>query len=216
MYNNELVRLIGSKIPTALQYAFNRHADSLNLEKSGLEKLGDFLLSEARLAVSGGVFDFDENDSMISQRSDSSKRFVRNTKSGNVYAVAQASGSKDGERKHASYNDNTFKCVLCNRKKHRLSECVHFAREPLEKRWALVKSNRLCFNCLKSGHAQNNCRNAKCSFCKKGHHDLLHRSRNPIDQSTSRISISADENLSGDKTKSDRVNVASDQHDSEI
>ena len=56
LYSPDLIRIIGSKLPTVLKYTYNRHAASIAKEKSETEKLSDFLYVEAELAASASIF----------------------------------------------------------------------------------------------------------------------------------------------------------------
>jgi hypothetical protein len=77
----------------------------------------------------------------------------------------------------------TPSCVFCKSKSnHESAECPEFKTKTVEERWKTVKSNKLCFNCLKPSHAKHFskvCRHPKCSVvdCGKRHHRLLHEQR---------------------------------------
>ena len=48
------------------------------------------------------------------------------------------------------------KCVFCGSDKHYSGRCNIVT--DIEKRNELLKSNRVCFNCLKGGHQRKNCK----------------------------------------------------------
>ena len=65
------------------------------------------------------------------------------------------------------------KCEQC-KGDHRLPQCPDFARMEVNKRWDIVKANKLCFKCIVKKHSRSNCRAKKCTRCGYGHHSLLH------------------------------------------
>jgi hypothetical protein len=64
-------------------------------------------------------------------------------------------------------------CVFCDNR-HSSSACRKYLNATPQGRWELVKSARICFNCLKPGHRNLKCRAKRCSTCNKYHHDTLH------------------------------------------
>ncbi|XP_067634167.1 uncharacterized protein [Eurosta solidaginis] len=68
------------------------------------------------------------------------------------------------------------RCQFCN-SNHKLYQCTNFKDADYNKRWEVVKKNRLCFSCLSTSHNMQNCpRRRECgvSACRKYHHKLLH------------------------------------------
>ena len=61
------------------------------------------------------------------------------------------------------------KCVFCDQA-HLSKLCNKFITVPHRKLQAA--KSRLCFKCLKSGHAYNSC-NSSCAYCKGPHHISL-------------------------------------------
>ena len=61
-------------------------------------------------------------------------------------------------------------------KDHELAECEQFISDEIQARWDIVKQNKLCHVCLKSGHMRGRCESR--IFCSCGsdrrHHRLLH------------------------------------------
>ena len=67
------------------------------------------------------------------------------------------------------------KCTFCKKMDHHLDACLKFQTEVLKNRITFVKENRLCFGCLKKGHASRNCRKRlACTTCNKKHPTCLH------------------------------------------
>ncbi|XP_055912928.1 uncharacterized protein LOC129946684 [Eupeodes corollae] len=72
---------------------------------------------------------------------------------------------------------STPSCPKCQ-DSHLLSSCPKFISFSIDSRWEFVRNNSLCFNCLRSGHAYNNCRlTVRCHKCHSRHHSLLHTSQ---------------------------------------
>ena len=72
-------------------------------------------------------------------------------------------------------------CLCCNQA-HPLYRCNEFKRKSVPERYEVVKSFKMCFNCLKQGHQVNECSNkthCQVANCKRHHHSLLHYERAP-------------------------------------
>ena len=70
---------------------------------------------------------------------------------------------------------NLRRCLRCS-KDHELSECEQFISDEIQARLDIVKRNKLCHVCLKSGHMRGRCESTIfCSSgCDRRHHRLLH------------------------------------------
>ncbi|XP_055910831.1 uncharacterized protein LOC129945199 [Eupeodes corollae] len=76
-------------------------------------------------------------------------------------------------------------CPKCQ-EGHLLSSCQAFKTLNIESRREFVRNKSLCFNCLRSGHASNNCRlTVRCHLCRSRHHSLLHSSQSQNSNQTS-------------------------------
>ncbi|XP_054713437.1 uncharacterized protein LOC129222899 [Uloborus diversus] len=66
-------------------------------------------------------------------------------------------------------------CVVC-KQNHKLFKCPKFNNMPLEDRWGVVQTHKLCENCLRDNHSQSECKlSYTCKCCALRHHTLLHR-----------------------------------------
>lgn len=75
----------------------------------------------------------------------------------------------------ATSASNTDNCALCKNEKHPLYVCTRFKSLPRDKMMSTIKSNELCFNCLRPGHFSKQCPSLNlCSKCQKPHHTLIH------------------------------------------
>ncbi|XP_075164230.1 uncharacterized protein LOC142236821 [Haematobia irritans] len=66
------------------------------------------------------------------------------------------------------------KCAMCGTIDHMIYMCEKFKQLSEADRVRFAQSRRLCFNCLKSGHASHNCKGSSCRKCGKKHNSLLH------------------------------------------
>ena len=168
LHSPELINSISEKLPSVLKYAYNKYAFECTENKSELQMLGDFLYLEAERSIAGGMLDFATGDNV---REKAPKRAP--AKSVRVFAIEaeERLEPKPVAEKPASG------CVVCHRDNHDVAHCVTFARETVERRWFLARKFKLCFKCLKHGHAQNDCKGANCPHCKRRHNVLLHTPR---------------------------------------
>ena len=74
------------------------------------------------------------------------------------------------------YLANTFNsCTICSVTKHPLYACRKFRSLSHNQRMVAVKSNQLCFNCLKSGLVKQECPLLqRCQVCHRPHQTLLY------------------------------------------
>lgn len=64
-------------------------------------------------------------------------------------------------------------CPACQVKQHPLFMCEKFKQLSVPKRIAMVKTAKLCYNCMRS-HRGEPCSFSTCTICKKRHNTLLH------------------------------------------
>ena len=92
--------------------------------------------------------------------------------------------STSNYQKSSSFNTETIStsdksvrpCVLCEGS-HTLFKCDDFKKMDPRDRFNLAKNNRLCYNCLKSGHSTRDCRlerSCNAPGCKLKHTKFLH------------------------------------------
>ena len=75
----------------------------------------------------------------------------------------------------AGYTTNKYSCVLC-KKNHLLFQCSQFLALTVTDRKNFAKNNKLCFNCLRTGHQISACKSTNlCKECNHKHHSLLHQ-----------------------------------------
>ncbi|XP_076246522.1 uncharacterized protein LOC143186698 [Calliopsis andreniformis] len=67
LHSPDLIQNVGSKLPSALRYAYHKYSAEAPQEKTELEKLSDFVYKEAELAVAAGVFGLEPRSTSTSQ-----------------------------------------------------------------------------------------------------------------------------------------------------
>ncbi|XP_047994375.1 uncharacterized protein LOC125232665 [Leguminivora glycinivorella] len=89
--------------------------------------------------------------------------FARNSRTMSVHATS------------ATDYLNKFKCVYCKDNSHPIYKCEKFNLLTLNERKHFVEQNKLCTNCLFSGHEPNDCKSRHaCRVCAQKHHSSLH------------------------------------------
>lgn len=71
----------------------------------------------------------------------------------------------------------TRSCLKCTGM-HPLYSCKKFLDSDLESKLNLIRENKLCENCLRSGHAPDTCRFGPCRKCNQKHNSLIHNDNN--------------------------------------
>lgn len=79
-----------------------------------------------------------------------------------------------GDQYQSKLSEN---CKICN-SKHAIYRCPIFLNNSPNERYQLVKSHKLCLNCLSNCHTMKACKSPHvCHKCKQKHHTLLHFER---------------------------------------
>ena len=82
--------------------------------------------------------------------------------------------------------------MACKKETHPLNNCGKFLGMSRDERWAFVKKNGYCMNCLKAGHMASKCRAPPaCRKCHKAHHQLLYIEVKPSEEKTTETVSSA-------------------------
>lgn len=82
--------------------------------------------------------------------------------------------NKPADKSHVKSVSQYKLCAMC-KGKHPLYSCQAFLDIPLQDKYKLIQSNHLCENCLRQGHAANDCRYGPCRKCNKKHNSLIHK-----------------------------------------
>lgn len=196
LYSPDLIRVVGNKLPEVLKFAYRRYVANVAEDKSDLEKLSDFLYSEAELSVHAGFFD--DEPPMFNSGTPNAKKASKTVKTA---VSCAATHSREGKKEPRA-------CGICKRDNHPSAKCRILLNESVEKRWNLARKNKLCFNCLNTGHGKFRCTQAKCDACDKSHHSLLHI------EGRYNQAKALQEPASGEASVSARVNASVSERDS--
>nr|XP_034192184.1 uncharacterized protein LOC117609680 [Osmia lignaria] len=82
-------------------------------------------------------------------------------------------------------------CAYC-KKDHYIQTCDQFLKLSVEDRIQGALSAKVCINCLRQGHAYNNCYFSKCKKCHSKHNTLLHRDFDPNKDSSAVVPSTSD------------------------
>ena len=94
---------------------------------------------------------------------------------------ARAMLSNDDKKENgtgSSNSNNKSKCVMGCSSLHFLNQCLRFRKLDLKSKWKLIRKNRLCKQCLNSGHTSCKCGYLLCRICQMDHHTALHKNKN--------------------------------------
>lgn len=86
-----------------------------------------------------------------------------------------SSNIRNNNKSRSSVNSvSVIKCANCSGN-HNLTKCEDFLSKSVMQRNAIVKQNKLCFNCLRSGHFTPTCKTkVRCTYCSRAHHSSMH------------------------------------------
>ena len=77
---------------------------------------------------------------------------------------------------------NKLNCQFCHGD-HFIYFCQPFANLPLSEKYKIIRENKLCSNCLRTGHLKFDCKSSGCKKCHYKHNTILHDSKIKIDDS---------------------------------
>jgi len=94
-----------------------------------------------------------------------------NQKSHSSNQQKESNGRSNQQNQRGSAQSKS--CPYCEEEGHKASHCSKI--KTVEDRWKVVRRNRLCCNCLLTGHRHADCSSSwVCHHCKEKHHTSLH------------------------------------------
>ncbi|XP_037816164.1 uncharacterized protein LOC119606677 [Lucilia sericata] len=112
---------------------------------------------------------------------------------------------------YSSQEKLEYTCKLCNGD-HNLRVCGKFRKYTVQQRIDYVFQNKICNNCLSSGHTKSKCISQNtCFICKSNHHTLLHLQKPQNSSKTPR----SNENIKESKILLQKRNDSSKNQDAE-
>ena len=139
-----------------------RYAASEDSDKSDLEIIASFVFREAEMSIAVGISSRKAVESSNEEVDNITKNSRRNKKV--VLATSVENNS----------NERNSRYAYCSKKENKIFLCPDFIRAPIATRWKVVTTQKLCFNCMESGHSRKKCKAIRCSRCGCKHHTLLH------------------------------------------
>ena len=108
-----------------------------------------------------------------------SKTCKRPTDNYKVYRHPEKTSSPEPVTGHRApamrTNSSQSSCPACEQAEHSLYICPVFKSWSLDRKKAVIKKVKVCFNCLSIGHLSGSCPSRKsCRQCGGRHHTLLH------------------------------------------
>lgn len=170
LFSPQLYDEILKKIPKTILFNYIRYAQTADVNLSDLEKISEFLFSEAHLALNAGIIDV-----YYANNSKNKAELVKFPKPRSVFTADVERGRHNPHLSFGSHNLEK-KCENCQQSYHEIQECKKFLSEEPKARWKIIRKLKLCYRCLRSGHGRKNCTesNSNCSICQRGHNSLLH------------------------------------------
>lgn len=81
-------------------------------------------------------------------------------------------------------------CLMCKSNLHNIMHCDEFRKLNVKEKQNIVKTKKLCNNCLRNNHPSSNCKSEKkCRICNEKHNTLLHLDREETTVNTHTRSI---------------------------
>lgn len=208
-----IIYMVVSKLDDTTERAWEKHRSELQVGLGEQQKDGkvevrvthllDFLRARAdmleTLNVSRGKISQDSN------------KFTKNNSNSN-------SGHKDTSGNKVRCNVSTsdvkqqFKrvCPFC-KLNHNLYSCQTFLDQTIDNKINFINKNKLCMNCMRSGHGPAACRFGPCRKCSLKHNTILHREHSPTEGQVALPLASAHSEYVSDSSQSTSVQTYSSQ-----
>uniref|UniRef100_A0A2H1X027 SFRICE_036894 n=1 Tax=Spodoptera frugiperda TaxID=7108 RepID=A0A2H1X027_SPOFR len=109
------------------------------------------------------------------QNTDSPKRSIINSSQSQQMRSFVANKQLTRASTSATKSSRAFKCIMCDGS-HALYSCITFLNLPVQDRLTFVQNKRnvICTNCLRTGHALDDCQFGPCKQCTQKHNSLIH------------------------------------------
>ena len=183
----ETLSKILDRLPSRLQHQFNEKcAELYSLQQEpSFEKLMRFIesrviMGESRLGkkLLSKTKKPDPQVTHISKTSASQK-----TQISSVSTQGYSRAGLPGQRQ------DVLECTMC-KGDHHLAKCQSFVDKSINEKKQFIVDNRLCYNCLQSGHTVRDCRSRRYTAinCGRKHHTLIHPSNSQEAQESDRPS----------------------------
>lgn len=216
--STQTLRCIVKRLPSKIRGEWVDKADWLIQKNKDpvFEDLCDFIKHRARVSSTMYGQEFADDSKIKSQTQGKTNKGYDRGKRLSSFATQSCtvtqSEPKEAKSKESVHTDKSpaFKprpCSMC-KGDHFISKCSKFIELKLNERETFIRSNRLCFNCLKYGHSARECRGQpQCNKCKGKHNDLVHNKNRIKGHQTNQVK----ENSSDDQVTEANVHCTNNQ-----
>ena len=165
-YRNDLgasenLRRVVSKLPAELLFQWGREVHKKQPNRPNLEVFSEWLKTEVSIL----------RHSAAQSRDTEKKNPSAHPKEASTRRTALTTSVTPPRETRRSSS-----CLICNNE-HRLQDCPEYRAKTREERLVVVRTERLCWACLRKGHFMRVCRSARrCGLngCQAAHRRLLH------------------------------------------
>ena len=200
----ETLSKILDRLPSRLQYQFNEKcAELYSLQQEpSFEKL--MRLIESRVIM--GESRLGKKLLSKTKKPDSQVTHISKTSASQKTQISSFSTQGHFRAGLPGQRQDVLECTMC-KGDHHLAKCQSFVDKSIDEKKQFIVDNRLCYNCLRSGHTVRDCRSRRCTVinCGRKHHTLIHPSNSQEAQESDRPSSASSQT----ETQAYSLNVTS-------
>lgn len=173
--NPELLEQLVQKLPLSRRHDWGRHA--VDIEPcASVHHFSTWLNNLARCVS------YMTPAASLANASQPQQQVIVRPRSSGVQQQQQQSATTNRRERSMYVSRNKQQCAACDKIGHDIADCRRFEQLNVKERWNTVRSQHLCFSCLRRGHGTAQCeaRN-RCGIdgCEMPHHILLHQPSAP-------------------------------------
>ena len=176
-YGSLLVPIIRGKLPAEVNLTLNRQVKGAGGENWEINDLQRALRDELEAREQMGAAKYDENSGVDKRKNHGGEKYHAGGRYQRHTSDTLMTDTSEKWKPHGGNRGVAFKpnaggsggCPFC-KKEHFADKCTTLTG--VNERRAYIEENRLCWICLRGGHASKNCQSTKkCWTCKGGGHN---------------------------------------------